>query len=218
MMLNLLEICLATGVPSALRNIPDKYNIIIRLWANCFYRLLENLRRSSLTSRIALEYLQEFIYYAYTFYTTLLEKETFKDYRASWLEALGDLARYRIVIAAMVPPPHHDSSSLTTANVNGGLQGSPVGSSSSLSGAMSTYSSEKHPARPYSPTPSVGIVAARIMELEPEKDRWQGIARDWYARVVAEFPGRGKLHHHLGLLIREAEGEELRAVYHFVKA
>jgi hypothetical protein len=25
------------------------------------------------------------------------------------------------------------------------------------------------------------------------------------------------LHHHLGLLSREAEGEELRGVYHFVK-
>jgi hypothetical protein len=217
MMLNLLEICLATGVPPSLRNIPDKHNIIIRLWTSCFHRLLENLRRSSLTSRIALEYLQEFIYYAYTFYTVLLERDTFKYYRASWLEALGDLARYRIVIAAMVPTPDRGSSSLTTANVNGGLRGSHVGSSVSLSGAMSTSGSEKHPARPYSLTPSVGIVAARLMELEPEKDRWRGISRDWYARIVAEFTGRGKLHHHLGLLIRDAEGEDLRAVYHFVK-
>jgi protein SMG6 len=55
------------------------------------------------------------------------------------------------------------------------------------------------------------------MELVPEKDRQRRIDRDWYAKVVAEFPGRGKLHHLLGLLSREAEGEELRAVYHFVK-
>jgi len=217
MMLNLLEISLASGVPASLRNIPDKYNIIIRLWTNCFYRLLENLRRSSLTSKIALEYLQEFIYYAYTFYTALLERNTFLDYRAGWLEALGDLARYRIVIAAMIPTALQVSSSLTTAAVNGGLRTSPVDSNTSLSGAMSTTSNEKHPARPCSPTPSVGIIAARLMELEPEKDRWRRIAREWYAKVVAEFPGRGKLHHHLGLLSREAEGEELRAVYHFVK-
>jgi protein SMG6 len=217
MMLNLLEISLATGVPTSLRNIPDKYNIIIRLWTNGFYRLLENLRRSSLTSKIALEYLQEFIYYAYTFYTALLERNTFEDYRAGWLEALGDLARYRIVIAAMVPAPPHPSSALTIAALNGGFRTSPLESSITFSGAMSTTSSEKHPARPCSPTPSVGIVAARLMELEPEKDRWRGIARDWYAKVVAECPGRGKLHHHLGLLSREAEGEELRAVYHFVK-
>ena len=215
-MLNLLEISLASGVPASLRNIPDKYNIIIRLWTNCFYRLLENLRRSSLTSKVALEYLQEFIYYAYTFYTALLERNTFQAYRAGWLEALGDLARYHIVIATMVPTTSYGSSALTTAALNGGYRSSPL-ESSSLSGAMSTSSSEKHIARPGSPTPSVGIIAARLMELEPEKDRWRRVARDWYAKVVAEFPGRGKLHHHLGLLSREAEGEELRAVYHFVK-
>jgi hypothetical protein len=106
-MLNLLEISLASGVPASLRNIPDKYNIIIRLWTNCFYRLLENLRRSSLSSKITLEYLQEFIYYAYTFYTALLERNTFEAYRAGWLEALGDLTRYCFVIAA------HDSCSLS---------------------------------------------------------------------------------------------------------
>ncbi|KAI9463378.1 hypothetical protein F5148DRAFT_1313175 [Russula earlei] len=218
MMLNLLEVSLAPGVPASLRNIPDKYNIVIRLWTNCFYRLLENLRRSSLNSKIALEYLQEFIYYAYTFYTALLERKTFSDYRSGWLEALGDLARYRIVIAAMIPAHTRSSSSLTAAALHSGLRAEPVGSTISLSHTMSTSNSEKHPARPDSPTPSVGIVAARMMELEPEKDRWRRIARDWYAQVVAETPGRGKLHHHLGLLSREAEGEELRGVYHFVKS
>jgi len=92
LMLDLLTISLAPGVPASLKNIPEKYNIIIHLWTNCFYRLLENLRRSSPTSKIALEYLQEFIYYAYTFYTSLLERNTFKEYHAGWLEALGDLA------------------------------------------------------------------------------------------------------------------------------
>jgi hypothetical protein len=217
MMLNLLEISLASGVPASLRNIPEKYNIIIRLWTNCFYRLLENLRRSSLASPIAYEYLQEFIYYAYTFYSALIERNTFLDYRAGWLEALGDLARYRIVIASMVPTAPQITSSLTTAAVNGGLRTSPVGTTIS-SGAMSTSSSEKHPARLCSPPPSVGVIAARLMELEPDKDRWRRVAREWYAKVVAEFPGRGKLHHHLGLLSRDAEGEELRAVYHFVKS
>jgi hypothetical protein len=51
-----------------------------------------------------LEYLQESIYYyAYTFYTALLERNLFSDYCASWLKVLGDLAQYCIVIAAMVP-------------------------------------------------------------------------------------------------------------------
>ena len=38
-----------------------------------------------------------------------------------------------------------------------------------------------------------------------------------YAEGVVGTPGHGKLHHHLGLLIHEAEGEELRSIYHFVK-
>ena len=43
------------------------------------------------------------------------------------------------------------------------------------------------------------------------------IAREWYALGLSEQPGNGKLHHHLGLLSREAEGEELRSMYHFIK-
>lgn len=43
------------------------------------------------------------------------------------------------------------------------------------------------------------------------------IVRDWYGWGLAEQLGTGKLHHHIGLLAREGEGEELRGVYHFVK-
>jgi protein SMG6 len=82
---------------------------------------------------------------------------------------------------------------------------------------MSTSSSEKHPECPASPSPSVGIVAVRLIRLEPEKDRWQRVTHDWYVEGVAGTPGHGNLHHHLGLLSREAEGEELCGVYHFVK-
>jgi protein SMG6 len=68
-----------------------------------------------------------------------------------------------------------------------------------------------------SPSPSVGIVAARSFEVEPEKELWRTIARDWYAAGLAEQPGTAKLHHHLGLLSRGAEGEELKGIYHFIK-
>jgi protein SMG6 len=78
LVLRLLKISLALGVPTSLCNIP---NIIICLWENCFYRLLENLQWCSLNSGIVLEYLQAFIYYAYTFYTALQERETFRDYQ-----------------------------------------------------------------------------------------------------------------------------------------
>ena len=67
--------------------------------------------------------------------------------------------------------------------------------------------------------PSVGIAAARLMVLEPEKERWRQIAREWYAKGLTTTPVTGKLHHHLGLLSRDKDGgeEELRGVYHFVK-
>jgi hypothetical protein len=88
--------------------------------------------------------------------------------------------------AGMVPTAPQVSSFFNYCRVNGGLWTSPHGSTVS-SGAMSTTSSEKHPMRPCSPTPSVGIIAARLMELEPEKDRWRRVAREWYAKVIAEF-------------------------------
>jgi hypothetical protein len=64
-----------------------------------------------------------------------------------------------------------------------------------------------------SPSPSIGVAAARLLEVGPEKERWRNIAKDWYAAVIAEQAGN----HHLGLLSREVEGEEPCGVYHFVK-
>ena len=83
---------------------------------------------------------------------------------------------------------------------------------------MSTSSSKKYPTHPALPSPSVGIVMARLMELEPKKDHWWRVTCDWYVEGVTATPRHGKLHHHLGLLSHhKAEGEELCGVYHFVK-
>jgi protein SMG6 len=95
---SLLEISLAPSVPASLRNIPTKYNIIIRLWTYAFHKLLESFRRASFTSPLALEHLQDFIYHAYTFYTTLVEGPTLATFKRRWLEALGDLARYGMAV------------------------------------------------------------------------------------------------------------------------
>ena len=124
LVLDLLTTSLAPGVPASLKNIPEKYNITIRLWTNCFYRLLGNLWRSSPTSKITLEHLQEFIYHAYT---SPLERNMLKDYRAGWLEALADLARYRTVVTAMIPTHTRTPSSLTTAAVTKGFAHRPSG-------------------------------------------------------------------------------------------
>jgi protein SMG6 len=99
---NLLEISLSPSVPASLRNIPTKYNIIVRLCTYAFHKLLESLRRAAFVSPLALEHLQDFIYYAYTFHTGLLEEPSLKAFKSGWMEALGDLAWCRMAVAAMV--------------------------------------------------------------------------------------------------------------------
>lgn len=217
---NLLEISLSPSVPASLRSIPTKYNIIVRLWTNAFYKLLESLRRAAFTSPLALEHLQDFIYYAYTFYTGLLEEPTLNPFKSGWLEALGDLAWYRMSLAAIVNGDTGGQGGLTLKAVS---EATAVESSDIKEKQRDTPTSAKSvsdaPAARIddSPSPSIGVAAARLLEVEPEKERWRNIARDWYAAGVAEQPGTGKLHHHLGLLSKEVEGEELRGVYHFVK-
>jgi protein SMG6 len=215
---NLLEISLAPSVPASLRNIPTKYNIIIRLWTYAFHKLLESLRRASFASLLALEHLQDFIYYSYTFYTGLLEEPALATFKGGWLEALGDLARYRMAVAAMVTGNMGAGPALTTDAVAqaAAAAGSTapadlkVNSSGSLSDVPAARIGDGE-------APSVGIAAARLLEVEPEKERWRGIARDWYAAGLVDTPGAGKLHHHLGLLSREVKGEELRGIYHFIR-
>ena len=57
------------------------------------------------------------------------------------------------------------------------------------------------------------------MELDPDKERWRQVAKDWFARDLTITPNSGKLQHHLELLCRDKDGldEELRGVYHFIK-
>ncbi|KAF9483772.1 hypothetical protein BDN70DRAFT_904058 [Pholiota conissans] len=220
---NLLEISLAPSVPASLRIIPTKYNMIVRLWTYAFHKLLESLRRASFCSTLALEHLQDFIYYAYTFYTGLLEEPTLNSFKSGWLEALGDLARYRMAVAAMVNGGVGGQGGLTLKAVSEATAASSArkGTDADSPGSPgSAKSVSDFPAARIddSPSPSIGVAAARLLELEPEKERWRNVARDWYGLGLAEQPGTGKLHHHLGLLSREVDGEELRGVYHFVKS
>ncbi|KAL4251674.1 hypothetical protein ABKN59_003762 [Abortiporus biennis] len=245
LMHHLLKITLAPTVPASLRNIPIKYNIIIRLWTYGFHQLLESLRQAAMpptSSVVALEHLQDFIYHAYTFYTLLLEERNLGAFRSAWLEALGDLARYRIAVSAMVDGAAASSTVLTSAtSVTRPLASAhltprpntPLGQQSAISDKAASPTpaariDDSPPPSAAAPAanphrhlvPSVGIAAARMMVLEPEKERWRQIAKGWFAKGLATTPGAGKLHHHLGILSRDKEGyeEELRAVYHFVKS
>ena len=83
--------------------------------------------------------------------------------------------------------------------------------------AKSSTMSKKPTVRVELPSHSVSLTAARLLDVKPEKERWRGIARDWYTPGLADTPGTGKLYHHLGLLSWDKDGEELQSVYHFVK-
>ena len=171
---------------------------------------------------LALEHLQDFIYYAYIFYTGLLEEPTLVSFKSGWLEALGDIAWYRMAVAAMVNDDGSGQGGLTiNAMSEAAAESSDANESSrekqKISGSTKSISDAPAARIDDSPSLSIGLAAARLLEVEPEKERWRNIARDWYAAGIAEQPGMGKLHHHLGLLSREVEGEELRGVYHFVK-
>ncbi|KAF7440905.1 hypothetical protein PC9H_001254 [Pleurotus ostreatus] len=203
---NILEMTLAPGVPASLRSIPTKYNLISCLWNTGFHHLLESLRRASFTSLLALEHLQDFIYYAYTFYTGVYEERTLGGFKSDWLEALGDLARYRTIVATMVQSNFGHGALLTAAALSGvpGSVSHPAGAE-----ASSDINSQE---------PSIGVAAARLLEVLPEKERWRKTAQGWYGKGIADTPGNGRLHHCLALLSQEVEGEELRTIYHFVKS
>ncbi|KZT11502.1 uncharacterized protein LAESUDRAFT_643103 [Laetiporus sulphureus 93-53] len=243
---HLLSLTLAPTVPASLRNIPTKYNLIIRLWTHAFHRLLEVLRRAASppnNSPVALEYLQDFIYYAYTFYTGLLEERNLIEFRGWWVEALGDLARYRMATCALLEHQQRTTSSNLTVsavakaseqldtprpaspNASGSshraqLPHATVASPTPAARIDDSLQPSQHAPRQQFEEPSVGLAAARAMELEPEKERWRQIAREWFAKGLAGTPGNGKLHHHIGILSREKESseEELRGMYHFVKS
>jgi protein SMG6 len=219
---NLLEISLSPSVPTSLRNIPTKYNLIVRLWTYGFHKLLESLRRASFTSPLALEHLQDFIYYAYSFYTGLLEEHILNSFRSGWLEALGDLARYGMAVAAMV------SGGVRAGGLGGQLTSQAVSEASTCAdqsadgrkekknASNSTKSLSDRPAARIDDSPSPNRRCSndgcrtRDGEVASDCKRMDGAG-------LAEQPGTGKLHHHLGLLEREVEGEELRGCYHFVK-
>jgi hypothetical protein len=195
--------------------------MIVRLWTNGFHKLLESLRHASFTSQLAFEHFYEFISYAYAFYGALLEDPNLNLFKSAWLEALGDLARYRMVMTAMVNDAVGGLTreAITDAADAGELSSKALEDDTGMATSASPKSVSDRPAE-YSnvnPSQNVDITAVHLLDVEPEKERWRNIARHWYGAGLAELPDSGKLHHHLGLLSRGVEGEELRCVYHFVK-
>ncbi|GAA96454.1 uncharacterized protein L969DRAFT_74677 [Mixia osmundae IAM 14324] len=195
--LNFLQMALDPRMPASLQSLPQKYNIATRLWQTAFHALLERMRSALPHSKNddsnVLEHLTEFIYFAYTFYTNLLEEQALAVFRSSWLEQLGDLARYRMAIAGL-------GASEATSELPA-RESSPEDESST--------EEHKSPA-----AASIGDAALGDWEVE-EQGTWRDVARDWYARGVAETPNRGRLHHHLALLSKD---DSMRALYHYCRS
>lgn len=118
------------------------------------------------------------------------------------MEALGDLASYRMAIAmqeASAQPALAQSLSASTVTSFDTIVGSP------------------EPRIDDSPAPSVGVKAAAALGDMDERETWRSTARDWYATGLKDTPGLGRLQHHLGTLCRDVKGDEMRAFYHFSK-
>ncbi|WVQ72499.1 hypothetical protein IAR50_002054 [Cryptococcus sp. DSM 104548] len=187
-------------VPSSYHQLSVKYNIPSRLWQTAFYYLLEQLRHAWLSNHpTALDLLTDVVYDAYRFYSELLENQTLVALRGAWIEALGDLARYRMTIASHVA----EAEALRTARSKGKAR--QIQQDDSLDG------------EPVSSGASIGAEVAQSWDVE-DKETWRVTARDWYTMGLTEKPGEGRLHHHLALLCRDVKGQEGRALHHFVKS
>ena len=87
---------LATQHPSAspaCRRLPSKYAMPARLWRHGIHSFLDNLRHGLPES---LEHMLSFTYLAYSMVALLFE--TVEAFRDTWIECLGDVARYRMAI------------------------------------------------------------------------------------------------------------------------
>ncbi|CRG87224.1 DNA polymerase 3 [Talaromyces islandicus] len=87
---------LASNHPLAstvLKKLADKYSMPSRMWRYGIHSFLELLRKRLPGS---LEHMLTFIYMAYSMMTLLLE--SIPAFEGTWIECLGDLARYRMAI------------------------------------------------------------------------------------------------------------------------
>ncbi|KAF8215630.1 hypothetical protein K438DRAFT_1748550 [Mycena galopus ATCC 62051] len=170
---------------------------------------LESLRRAS--SIISLENLHDFFYYAYTFFTGLFEEPWLNLFKSDWLVALGHLAWYKMDMTAVMVGDTDSGIVLTAEAVSAHYARALPQSTAILVPSAVTTVAHNSP----SLSTQSGFAAAELLNLEPEKEFWRCIAREWYGAASTHQPGQGLLHHHLGLLSLGVEQEELCAVYHF---
>lgn len=215
---------LRPGLPSSIHTLPSDYDLPSRLWQTGFHLLIERIRLSfpfpcgpspdetvgeaEKTMQFALvDHLTDFIYHAYNLYTNLLESDHLRVFKTFWMEGLGDLARYRMVVAGL-------NASFGSAIAMGGIRNKSPRLLEEAVPELGKQGSKPSGEDDPQDRASIGSAALGDWELE-EKETWRTTARDWYAKGLAELPGTGKLHHHLAVLSRH---EDLRALHHFCKS
>ncbi|WVQ80739.1 hypothetical protein IAT38_002844 [Cryptococcus sp. DSM 104549] len=197
-------------VPSSYHQLSVKYNIASRLWQTGFFLLLEQLRHAWLSHQpSALDLLTDVVYDAYRFYSEMLENQALAGFRSAWIEALGDLARYRMTIASHVAEAE--------ARRERAAGGGGKGKGRADDGWDDEESERGNGGAPVPSGASIGAEVAQSWDVE-DKETWRMTARDWYTMGITEKPGEGRLHHHLALLCRDVKRQEGRALYHFVKS
>lgn len=229
-----MDAALRPGLPASLHSLPQTYNVPNRLWQVAFHSLIERMRgflpswRScqglTVSEAIAhdegcgvnrqlkselLELMTEFIYYAYSYYTNLLESENFRAFRGNWIENLGDLARYRMAIARIALEMEEPSMAILARETTSPSNSAPLEPEESENVEVTDEDSHLD----QRDNASVGSAALREWDLE-EKEVWRSTAQDWYAQALALAPGNGRLHHRLGVITRD---DELQCLYHFCK-
>lgn len=250
-------------VPASIHSIPQKYNLPGRMWKSAFFLLLERLQSalsqhtSEDTSSVEilhsgtdgglatcsdlLDHVVDFVHYAYAFYTQLLEQQSLQVFRGTWIEHLGDVARYRMSvaeIASKMPPTIGKAKTSTNASSLGSLLEGDEHNAILNGEVKREVEYEQTPKKqlitrkdrkkgfPGLPaklpedleladTPGNSIGAAALDDWELiEQDIWRTVAQEWYFLGLSETPGTGRLHHHLATI---AQDDELRALYHYAK-
>ena len=258
-------------IPASMHTLPQRYDIANRLWQTAFHLLLERFRcavsrpastassfkdagegesfetvwsECAARSPTVLDHLTDFIYYAYTFYTHLLEEQSLLVFSSAWLEQLGDVARYKMAVAGLTAH-RHDAKAQSPIVSAGSPISAPLVAIRVISNAnvaavkaisiknvaaaksLLTRQSRKakgrgQPARiddddlEDAETPGGdSIGVAALNEWElEEQETWRLVARDWYNKGLLDTPGTGRLHHHLALLCKD---DGLRRLYHYAK-
>lgn len=198
---------LASQHPSAtpgVRRLALKYAMPARLWKHGIHAFLELLRNRLPDS---IEHMLAFIYLAYSMMTLLLE--TVPAFESTWIECLGDLARYRMAIVEKDPDDDHYDSEPENGDDESDVEERR---------AIRTRNEERN--RRISTMAPQDAKTRKTRKKrkaynEQERDTWTQVAFEWYARASNSSPEVGRLYHHLAIL---SQNDEVQQLFYYGKA